>query len=408
LRKKDKYPYLSNNDVKTTKWQKLKPVEPYYFFVPKDFALQSEYEKFWKITEIFKEYSSGVQTKRDNLAVNIDNNILRTNFLMFKNLNLPNEIIEKTFKVTDTYEWTLTEAREKVSKDDIDEKIKKYYYRPFDQRWIYYSDAVLARPFKRVMKHLFSENLAIATSRKYPGTKIFGSIVIDFIGDIHSVAGQTYFFPLYLYKQKESKKGSSRSKVMVLFEPGAGYEIKEPNFSPVFTEQITDCCKRELPPEEIFNYIYAILYSPTYRKKYEEFLKIDFPRIPLPSNYKVFKELSTLGKELVELHLLKSLALNETEVGFPKGNSNIVEKVSYEEENQSVFINKEQYFEGISKEMWEYRIGAYQVMQKYLKDRKKRKLSLDEVNHYMKVAKAIQLTIELQGKIDEVNKKNKI
>jgi hypothetical protein len=100
------------------------------------------------------------------------------------------------------------------------------------------------------------------------------------------------------------------------------------------------------------------------------------------------------------LHLLKASALDETEVGFPTSGSNGVEKVSYDDEKKRVFINKVQYFENVSKEVWEYRIGAYQVMEKYLKDRKKRKLSLDEINHYMKMAKAIRLTIELQKKID--------
>ncbi len=108
-------------------------------------------------------------------------------------------------------------------------------------------------------------------------------------------------------------------------------------------------------------YIYAVLYSPAYRKRYEEFLKIDFPRVPLPSSYELFKRLSDLGKYLVDLHLLKHPYLEKTDVGFPKGNSNKVEKVAYIEEGQRVFINKEQYFEGIPKEVWKYRIGAYCV-----------------------------------------------
>jgi len=155
-------------------------------------------------------------------------------------------------------------------------------------------------------------------------------------------------------------------------------------------------------PEEIFYYIYAVFYSPIYRKRYQEFLKIDFPRVPFPSDKEIFEGLSNLGRELVDLHLLKHPDLEKTGVGFPKSGSNKVEKVSYIEERHSVFINKEQYFEGVPNEVWEYRIGAYQVMEKYLKDRKSRKLSLDEINHYMKVAKAIQLTIELQQKIDEI------
>jgi len=171
---------------------------------------------------------------------------------------------------------------------------------------------------------------------------------------------------------------------------------------------IKDSLDTEPTPEEIFYYIYAVLFSPTYRERYEEFLKIDFPRVPLPSNNGLFKELANLGKKLVDLHLLKTSALDEDEIGFPKSGSYDVEKISYDEGMQRISINKEQYFEGVSKEVWEYRIGAYKVMEKYLKDRKKRKLSLDEINHYMKVAKAICLTIELQKRVDEVYRKIEI
>jgi predicted helicase len=158
----------------------------------------------------------------------------------------------------------------------------------------------------------------------------------------------------------------------------------------------------ELTPEEIVYYIYAVLYSPTYRKRYGEFLKIEFPRVPLTKDYEQFKNLSELGKELVELHLLKHPSLSETEIGFPVSGSNTVEKVRYDEENRRVYFNKEQYFDGISKAVWEYQIGGYQVMAKYLKDRKKRELSLEEIEHYRRMAKAIERTIEAQEEVEEV------
>jgi hypothetical protein len=122
----------------------------------------------------------------------------------------------------------------------------------------------------------------------------------------------------------------------------------------------------------------------------------------LTKDYEKFKNLSELGKELVELHLLKHPSLSETEIGFPVSGSNTVEKVSYDEENRRVYFNKEQYFEGVSKAVWEYQIGGYQVMAKYLKYRKKRELSLEEIEHYRRVAKAIERTIEVQGKVEEI------
>jgi predicted helicase len=136
-------------------------------------------------------------------------------------------------------------------------------------------------------------------------------------------------------------------------------------------------------------------------------LKIDFPRVPLPEDYEKFKKLSELGKELVELHLLKHPSLGEAGVGFTESGSDEVEKVYYDENSERVWINKEQYFDGISKEVWEYRIGAYQVLAKYLKDRKKekRKLSLEEIEHYMRVAKAIERTIEVQGEVEDAFEK---
>ncbi len=176
---------------------------------------------------------------------------------------------------------------------------------------------------------------------------------------------------------------------------------RTPNFTPTFLQAINSVFGTDPTPEEIFYYIYALLYSPTYRKRYEEFLKIDFPRVPLPLDMEQFVNLSELGKELVELHLLKHPYLSKTEIGVPVSGSNTVERVKYDEENRRVYFNKGQYFEGISKAVWEYQIGAYQVLAKYLKDRKKRVLSLEEIEHYMRVAKAIERTIEVQEEVEE-------
>ena len=201
----------------------------------------------------------------------------------------------------------------------------------------------------------------------------------------------SYYFPLYLYPDDHNKtliEKASKSDCVL-------------NLSNEFLQVINELLGTEPTPEEIFYYMYAVLYSPTYRKRYTEFLKIDFPRIPLPTDYEQFKRLSELGSELVELHLLKHPSLAKVGVGFPVGDSNTVEKVRYVEEYERVYFNKTQYFEGVPKEVWEYQIGGYQVLAKYLKDRK-RKLSLEEIEHYMKVVKALKRTIEVQTEIDEV------
>jgi predicted helicase len=210
---------------------------------------------------------------------------------------------------------------------------------------------------------------------------------MNFMGD------RSFFFPLYLYPEEPKGK---------LLDAKESKPERTPNFTPEFLQAVKEVLGTEPTPEEIFYYIYAVLYSPTYRKRYAEFLKIDFPRVPLPHDYEKFKNLSELGKELVELHLLKHPSLSETEIGFPVSGSNTVEKVSYDEETSRVYFNKVQYFNGVSKAVWEYRIGAYQVAEKYLKDRKKLKLPLEEIEHYRKMAKAIEGTIEVKEEVEEV------
>jgi predicted helicase len=396
--RQEKYKYLFGNDVRTTKWQKLEPTAPYFFFVPKDFALQAEYEKFRKVTEIFKEWASGVKTRRDEFMVSFSKEDLTQRLRVFVG-NLPDELIGETFKIKDTKYWGINKAREKVRQIDFKDNILPYAYRPFDTRFVFYFPDIIERGDAResLMAHfLRGDNLGLGIKRsRYMKVFEFKHLFVTrTISDINFFGDQSIFFPLYLYH-------ASIPKGQLFHKKATGTE-RIANFTPEFLNAIKASLGNEPTPMEIFYYIYAVLYSPTYRKRYEEFLKIDFPRVPLPSNYNAFKELSNLGKELVDLHLLKHPDLEKTEVGFPKEGSNKVEKVSYAEEGQKVFINKEQYFEGIPKEVWEYQIGAYQVMEKYLKDRKGRKLSLDEINHYMKVAKAIQLTIELQEKIDYV------
>jgi predicted helicase len=396
----EKYDYLLTNDVETTRkqdrWQELKPVAPYYFFVPKDFALQTEYEKFWKVTEIFSKNKMGVITKRDKFIIDQNPQSLKSRILALSNAQLKDEEITISYGLRDTYEWKLHPAREKIIKEGFDEeKLIKYAYRPFDAQYIYFEDTLIARSVREIMSHLLKDNLAIVVPRNLQKGKYWNYVfVTPQVVDLHllSILDAIYVFPLYLYSGEVTGQ---------LFEKEASGQERTPNFTDKFWQAVKESLGTKPTPEEIFYYIYAVLYSPTYRQRYEEFLKIDFPRIPIPADYENFKALSNLGKELAELHLLKHPALQETEVGFPKDGSYRVDNVRYKEGEQRVYINKDQYFEGISKEVWEYRIGAYQVMEKYLKDRKGRGLSLDEVNHYMRVAKAIRWTIGLQGKVDE-------
>ena len=389
-----KYKYLRENDVTSTDWQELEPKEPYYFFVPKDFALQDEYERFWKVTKIFKEWSSGVKTHRDHFVVGFTKEEIVQRLKVFTG-DLSDEPVKERLKLKDTGSWKLSEARQKIKGKEIENEICPYAYRPFDVRWICYESALIDRERLPFMKHLLEENTVLTLMRKpIPADKLTQVLIVNSIGDINFYAFQTYFFPLYLYPDERREKS--------LDDEASNKPECTPNFSKEFLQAVKEALGTEPTPEAIFYYIYAVLYSPSYRKRYEEFLKIEFPRVSLPTDYELFKNLSELGKELVELHLLKHPSLRETGVGFPVSGTNEVEKVRYDEENERVYFNKEQYFDGISKEVWEYRIGAYQVLAKYLKDRKGRELSLEEIEHYMKVAKAIERTREVQRKVDDI------
>lgn len=399
-----KYHYLWNNNIKTTTWQELKPVAPYYFFVPKDFSLQTEYDKFWKLTEIFKEWSSGVKTHRDHFVVGFSKEEIVQRLRVFAG-NLSDELVRKGLYLKDTRDWKLKEAREKAKEGRMEDKIYPYNYRAFDKRWICYEMCLIDKGCDRwgLMKHMLTENIILGASRKYPETKNFGTLVGNSVGDIHFVADQTYFFPLYLYADttiKEKRRGIGVT--MMLFEPRAPYIIKTPNISENLLQSLTRDYNKTPTPESIFYYIYAILYSNTYRKKYEEFLKIDFPGIPFTKDLEVFNQLAESGKELIDLHLMKSKELLNPIAKFQGEKDNKVEKVKFEEGNSRVYINDMQFFEGIDKDIWNYHIGSYQVLDKWLKDRKGRKLSLEEIKHYCKIGTAIKETIELQERIEQI------
>ena len=202
---------------------------------------------------------------------------------------------------------------------------------------------------------------------------------------------QSYVFPLYAYLSQEKND---------LFHTGG--EVKEPNIKPDIFKTFAKAYKKGVSPEQIFYYVYGTLYSKTYRTKYAEFLKIDFPRVPFTKDYKLFKQMSDYGNRLVDLHLLKSPDLNSPISRFQGKGENRVEKPRYDDKAENIYINKTQYFEGITQHVWTYQIGGYQVCVKWLKDRKGRTLSLDEIQIYCKIVTAIWKTIEIQKSIDKI------
>ncbi|HBR22801.1 MAG TPA: DNA methyltransferase [Nitrospiraceae bacterium] len=398
-----KYAYLKKYDTDSTKWLELQPVEPYYFFVQKDFSEQGKYNKFWSIQDIFIRSSSGVKTHRDHFLIGFTPEEVKQRMRTFTS-NLPDDLVKQGLDLKDTRDWEIKNARENVKKIDWKEYIRQYAYRPFDIRQICYLQALIDRGCDRLdlMQNLFEENLGVCVTRQLSTLNFLHAFVTSNVTDMCFISIKTketgYVFPLYLYRQKENPKKRSLSSVMLLFEPQAEYGVKKPNLSTAFFEKLTREYKKAPSPEEIFYYIYAVLYSNIYRTKYAEFLKIDFPRVPFTNDYKLFRKMSDYGERLVELHLLKPSELDTPVAKFQGKGNDKVEKLRYEK--GKLYINGSQYFEGISPEVYEYQIGGYQVCDKWLKDRKGRALSLEEIKHYCKVVTALKKTIDVQLKID--------
>jgi predicted helicase len=252
-------------------------------------------------------------------------------------------------------------------------------------------------PRGEVMQHMLDMNLGFITVRKAPPNSLcnyfFVSEHIISNGAIRS-DNQSIdtFFPLYTYPEKNRHD---------LFSQNISGE-RAPNLAPKLIEALKLAFRKDPTPEQIFHYIYALLYSNAYRKKYAEFLKTDFPRVPFTKDYKLFKELAEKGEELVELHLLKSKKLVKP-IAKCEGSGDLrAQKVSYDRDKARVHINPEKWFTGIPLEVWEYQIGGYQVSEKWLKDRKSKGLSSEEVAHYARVVTAIAETISIQQSLDDL------
>jgi predicted helicase len=206
----------------------------------------------------------------------------------------------------------------------------------------------------------------------------------------------------FIFTKQHTPKKSRSQYMMMLFEPEPEYGniYKEPNIDKKVYQTLNKTYGREITPEEILYYIYAVFYSNVYREKYADFLKIDFPRVPFPADYKVFSKMAALGNELVDLHLMKSSRLNTFVSKFQgEGENDVIEEIIYRPEESRIYINSEKYFDNVKPEVWGYQIGGYQVLQKYLKDRKGRKM--DDFVHYSQMISSLSYTIEIQHEIDK-------
>jgi len=398
--REQKYTWLRKHELKKTDWRELKPVSPFYLFVPRDERLTKQFQSYPGIPEIFPVNSVGIVTARDHLTIQWTPQQVWTTVLNF--VSLDTEIARQAYQLgNDVRDWKVKLAQEDLKKSGPTKgNIIPILYRPFDIRYTYYtgkSKGFHCMPRGEVMRHMLDKNLGFITVRKAPPNSLcnyfFVSEHIISNGAIRS-DNQSIdtFFPLYTYPKKDGHD--------LLSQSGPGERI--PNLAPTLVETLRSAFKKDPTPEQIFYYIYALLYSNAYRKKYAEFLKTDFPRVPFTRDDKLFYKLSAKGEELVELHLLKSKKLAKP-IAKCEGTGNLrVDKVTYDQDKARVHINPEKWFNGIPPEVWEYHIGGYQVSEKWLKDRKGRSLSSEEVAHYTRVVTAIAETINIQQSLDDL------
>ncbi len=392
-----KYRWLEDHHVKSTRWKKLQPKSEFYFFVPRDEKLSARYHKYSKITDIFPASSVGVVTSRDKFVIDPDKSELKKRLRMFRDENIPDSIIKQAFGLKDKTTWKVKGARKKVTEQETWEKyIIPILYRPFDRQWIFYNDAVVERTRKEVMRHMMQENLAVCVGRagqvvglEKPWNVVFCADCIEDLNLFYR--GGNVNFPLYLYPEEDLYNNSNTKT----YQP-------EVNIQSTLFEALEKAYSRKPKPEQVLYYVYAVLYSNIYRKRYAEFLKSDFPRVPFCSDFDLFRTMAKLGENLVDLHLMKSKKLAKPIAKFEGRGDNLVEKINYDEKKSLVYINSGRYFVPISKDIWEYQIGGYQVMAKWLKDRKGHRLSLEDIKHYCRIATVIKETISVQKKIDKI------
>jgi predicted helicase len=402
-----KYDFLFENSLKTIPYKELPKIAPNYFFVNKDFEEQIDYETGFSVNKLFTLNNVGIVTARDSFTIHNSKEEIENTIKEF--LQLDDETARTRFNLgQDVRDWQVNFAKKDLERNYPAKGVfTKLCYRPFDDRWTYYtgkSKGFHCYPRAEVMQHFTKgKNIGLVIGRQ---GQVVGSMTwnLSFITNsmtdfnvYYRGGGNTY--PLYIYPETNGQKTIGQTTE------------RTPNLNAEIVKQITDklgliftnekeTTENTFAPIDILDYIYAVLHSPTYREKYKEFLKIDFPRVPYPKDKETFWKLVKLGGEIRHIHLLESPTVEKYITRYPMGGKNQVDKISFE--NSKVWINSEQYFDGVPKIAWEFYIGGYQPAQKWLKDRKGRELSFEDILHYQKIIVALTETDRIMKEIDKI------
>ena len=408
-----KYDFLNDNFLQSFKWTKLNADSPNYFFVNKNFDGQSDYQKGFKMDQLFIKYNNGIETGKDSFFYSLSKKELIEK--LKKSFTNKQEAITN-FEITNTNSFRFLD---KFSSSEFDEeKIREISYRPFDLVFGYYDKVLQRRPAFSTMNNLFESNIGLLVPRqvsdKFKHVFISKNPTDTNLTSTAKKFGSAPLFPLYLYPECNSQQNLLETPERI---PNLNMEIvseiaKAINLTFVTEKEIeSNVCyansadvrpeyKDTFAPIDILDYIYAVLHSPTYREKYKEFLKIDFPRVSYPKDAETFWQLVQLGGEIRQIHLLESPIVEKYITQYPEDGDNIVGKPRYKDGN--VYINEEQYFANVPELAWNFYIGGYQPAQKWLKDRKERELSYEDILHYQKIIVALSETDRIMQEINSI------
>ncbi|WP_020004862.1 type ISP restriction/modification enzyme [Brachyspira innocens] len=373
-----KYNFLLDNNIKSIEWSKLEYKEPFFLFVKQDEELREEYDKFYSVKDMFRICNVGIVTSKDSVLIGLN-------------------------------------------KDKLEEQVKNYYnefdssfietinYRPFDKRFVYYDTDKIERARKDIMEHFLKyNNIGLVCDRGTKLKEISNIFISDNLIDLHLVGSGSYIFPIYIYDTPNARKviQSQDYGDTVLFNKSASNPFENSNKIENFTLNFRNFIDKKygshFPPEDVLGYIYAILFHKTYRTKYIDFLKIDFPKIPFTDSKDIFIKLSFLGTKLYNLHLMKDNDLN-ADIGeglYKDDKNNKIEKPVYNEKENKLFINKTLYFDKVSKEVWLYKIGGYQVLDKYLKSHKGEDI---DYSYFQKIIQILYKSLIIESEISAID-----
>ena len=401
-----KYRWLSEHDVESTSWNELAPRPSQYLFVPQDDTLSTEYEAGWQLTDAFPVNALGFQSHRDRFAIAHTKEEVMSRLEDMRNEAIDDQTLRSRYKLRDNRDWQLARARAalQLAGASANELIIRCCYRALDDRWCFYGKEFMDYPRRELMENVAGqENICLNIARQTKAADWRHALVSDAPSSavFLEVKDGSSVLPLYLYPES--------SDALDLDIPD-----RTPNLAPEFVAELAAALNLEFTPdgrgdldasfgpEDVIHYIYAILHSPEYRRRYADFLKSDFPRIPPPGSRALFAELAAHGARLVALHLME--AAGDDQPAFKVPGANLVDKFRYvaptDDDPGRVYINAAQHFEGVAPETWQFTIGGYQPAHKWLKDRKGRNLSYDDIRHYQRICAALAEMPKLMSRID--------